>query len=85
MEDKDRIYKVGYFGGTGFLTLYRDYLQKYRLKVSKKLIKEGNVPVSKVAELVGFTDSNYFGRQFRKHFGCTPSQMAKEYNSGNVR
>ena len=31
MEDKDRIYKVGYFGGTGFLTLYRDYLQKYRL------------------------------------------------------
>lgn len=74
-----------HFFRENFGTTPLQYLQNYRLKVSKKLIKEGNIPVSKVAELAGFTDSNYFGRQFRKHFGCTPSQMAKEYNSGNVR
>ncbi len=61
------------------------YIQNYRMKMAKKLIKEGNVPVYKVAQMVGFTDYNYFGRTFRNHFGCTPTQMAKEYNSGNVR
>ena len=61
------------------------YIQNYRMKMAKKMIKEGNIPVSKVAQMVGFADYNYFGRTFRNHFGCTPTQMAKEHNSGNVR
>ena len=61
------------------------YIQNYRMKMAKKLIKEGNIPISKVAEMVGFADYNYFGRQFRNHYGCTPTQMAKKYSSGNVR
>lgn len=31
VAEGDKIYKVGYFGGTGFLTLYRDFLNKYGL------------------------------------------------------
>jgi len=31
VTDKGKTYKVGYFGGTGFLTLYKDYLNKYGL------------------------------------------------------
>ena len=27
-------YKIGYFGGTGFLTLYKDYLIKYGIDLS---------------------------------------------------
>ena len=61
------------------------YIQNYRMKMAKKLIKEGVAPVSRVAEMVGFADYNYFGRQFRNHYGCTPTQMFKKYNSGNVR
>lgn len=61
------------------------YIQNYRMKMAKKLIKEGNAPVSKVSQMVGFADYNYFGRCFRNHYGCTPTQMAKKYNSGNVR
>ncbi len=61
------------------------YIQNYRMKMAKKLIKEGNAPVSQVAEMVGFSDYNYFGRCFRKHYGCTPTQMQKENCSGNVR
>ena len=29
--DNFKTYKVGYFGGTGFLTLYKDFLKKYNL------------------------------------------------------
>ena len=61
------------------------YIQNYRMKMAKKLIKERTTPVSQVAQMVGFADYNYFGRTFRNHFGCPPTQMAKEYNSGNVR
>lgn len=61
------------------------YVQNYRMKMAKKLIKEGSTPVSRVAEMVGFADYNYFGRQFRNYYGCTPTQMVKKYNSGNVR
>ena len=61
------------------------YVQNYRMKMAKKLIKEGNIPISKVAEMVGFADYNYFGRTFRNHYGCTPTQMAKKYNSAIVR
>lgn len=61
------------------------YIQNYRMKMAKKLIKEGNIPISKVAEMVGFADYNYFGRTFRNHYGRTPTQMAKKYNSAIVR
>lgn len=61
------------------------YIQNYRMKIAKKLIKEGNIPISKVAEMVGFADYNYFGRTFRNHYSCTPTQMAKKYNSAIVR
>ena len=61
------------------------YIQNFRMKMAKKLIKEGNIPISKVAEMVGFADYNYFGRTFRNHYGCTPTQMAKKYNSAIVR
>lgn len=32
--DNFKTYKVGYFGGTGFLTLYKDYLKKYKQDLS---------------------------------------------------
>ena len=31
ITDSGKTYKVGYFGGSGFLTLYRDFLKKYGL------------------------------------------------------
>ncbi len=31
ITDGGKTYKVGYFGGSGFLTLYRDFLKKYEL------------------------------------------------------
>ena len=34
IEENGTVYKVGYFGGTGFLTLYKDYLQQYSLPLS---------------------------------------------------
>ena len=32
IKDEGRSYRVGYFGGIGFLSLYRDYLKKYGIE-----------------------------------------------------
>lgn len=34
VADGTKIYRVGYFGGSGFLTLYKDFLKKYKLPLS---------------------------------------------------
>ena len=47
--------------------------QLERLNLLKK--KEGNV--AEVADSVGFSDYNHFGRQFRRYYGCTPSEILK--------
>lgn len=44
--DKDKVYKVGYFGGTGFLTLYKDFLKKYGLDL--KLRKDFQNTIEKL-------------------------------------
>jgi len=39
--------------------------------------------VTEIAFQVGFTDSNYFTRQFNKLIGVTPSQYRKQYSPIN--
>lgn len=49
-----------------------DYLLSKRTDEAKKLLLEGVLPLSRVAEEVGFTDYNYFSRTFKKRTGYTP-------------
>lgn len=53
------------------------YINEIRLKKAMNLLKAGEYSATEVAEMVGFADYNYFGRQFRKAFGCTPTQVQK--------
>lgn len=51
------------------------YINEIRLNKAMHLLKTGEYSSSEVAELAGFSDYNYFGRIFRRTYGCTPSQM----------
>lgn len=53
------------------------YVNEVRLKKAAKLLKKEVFTVAEVAALVGISDYNYFGRIFRRYFGCTPSEMVK--------
>jgi signal transduction histidine kinase/DNA-binding response OmpR family regulator/ABC-type sugar transport system substrate-binding protein len=50
-----------------------EYLKRYRIKQAKTLLEEGNKNVTKVALEVGFSDSSYFARVFRREIGVSPS------------
>ena len=64
-----------------FTNLYHcspmEHIIMLRLKYSCKLLKEDNLSITDIAVKCGFNDSNYFSRQFKKHYGVTPSELRK--------
>lgn len=53
------------------------YILSLRIATAKKLLKESNLPLAKIAESVGFPDESYFGKVFKKETGFTPSAYRK--------
>lgn len=51
------------------------YINRIRLQKAMQLLKAGEYSSTEVAEMVGFTDYNHFGRLFRKTYGCTPTKV----------
>jgi len=49
------------------------YLNRYRIKQAKLLLATGSKTVTEIAFDVGFSDSSYFARVFRREVGLSPS------------
>ncbi len=57
-----------------------EYLLRLRLKKSVMLLLNPELPISEIAGRTGFADSNYFCRQFRKHYGVSPLKYRRKSN-----
>jgi signal transduction histidine kinase/ligand-binding sensor domain-containing protein/DNA-binding response OmpR family regulator len=55
-----------------------EFIRDYRLKRAAHLLKNHDLSVVDVSYQVGFTDRRYFSQMFKKRFGKTPSEYAKE-------
>ncbi len=62
--------------GTTIMT----YLMKLRLYIASQLLRDTTLPITEIYERVGFNDPAHFGRQFRKHYGTSPSEYRRQYN-----
>jgi signal transduction histidine kinase/AraC-like DNA-binding protein/ABC-type sugar transport system substrate-binding protein len=49
-----------------------EYLNRYRIKQAKELLRRTDARITEVAAQVGFADLAYFSRVFRKHVGASP-------------
>lgn len=58
-----------------------DYLIQTRLQKAAGLFCDPGLSITKVAFMVGFSDSNYFTRQFRKRFGISPREYRRKLGS----
>ena len=58
-----------------------DYLTEFRMKKAKELFDGGNSLVLDVAEKVGYSDANYFGKCFKKYYGIAPSKYIESKRS----
>jgi len=50
-----------------------DYLKRYRIRQAKALLEASDKTVTEVSLEVGFSDSSYFARVFRREAGVSPS------------
>ena len=48
------------------------YLQRLRLERARMLLRQCELPITKISYDCGFNDSNYFTRQFSKAYGLSP-------------
>ena len=55
-----------------------NYLLKLRIEHACTLLQAGKLSVSEVAAAVGFNDSNYFARLFRKSLGSSPRNYRRQ-------
>ena len=57
-----------------FLTASRPaaYILRRRMHKAKKLLKVTDLPISEIANNVGFSDYNYFSRVYKKTYGKSP-------------
>ena len=55
---------------TGFSPI--DYLLHVRLSKAAELLLKSEMSISEIAQECGFTDSNYFSRQFKKRYNLSP-------------
>lgn len=60
---------------TGFTIM--NYLNNIRMNRAKDLMDTTSMSISDIAELVGFTDPQYFSKKFRDFDGRSPSQYKK--------
>ena len=59
---------------------FSDYLNKTKNMKAKELILETNMKINDIAKEVGYTDSSYFYRKFKKFFGVSPSTLREMKN-----
>jgi AraC-like DNA-binding protein len=84
--DLDQLAGIAHMSKRHFLRAFRAavgkspiaYLIEHRVGRAAALLRHGGANVTEVAFRVGFNDSNYFSRQFRKVMGVSPREYQKE-------
>ncbi len=56
------------------------FLEKYRIEESKKLLESKHFSITEIAEILGFCNAYYFTKVFKKHENITP----KEYKNSHA-
>ena len=54
------------------------YLTRHRVDAAARLLRESSMSAAEIAAACGFSDASYFGKVFRRAFGCTPAQYRRQ-------
>lgn len=53
------------------------YIMEYRINKAKQLLRDPRYKITEISSRVGYADSNYFGKIFKKCVGFSPSEYRK--------
>ena len=82
------VHQMAFQAGVSVSVLYRklrsltgitvhDFVKTIRMKKAMQLLETGMNQVNEVATAVGYEDSKYFSKEFRKTFGKTPTEIKR--------
>lgn len=57
---------------------FSEYLNRARIRRAEELLRKGDIPVSEVCGMVGYSDHSYFCKVFKKFTGKTPSEFRRQ-------
>jgi transcriptional regulator GlxA family with amidase domain len=75
----DRTFARRFAKATGMSPL--EYVHTLRLEEAKQMLEGSDEPVEEIANQVGYEDTSFFGRLFRRKVGLTPTQYRKRFGS----
>jgi YesN/AraC family two-component response regulator len=56
---------------------FKEFLTEQRIEAAKKLLKQGDISLKDIGHRVGYNDTSYFIRSFKKHEGITPKDYQR--------
>lgn len=75
----ERSFKRRFEQATGMSPL--EYVHTLRLEEAKQALESTNSPVEAIAQEVGYQDTSFFNRLFRRKVGLTPAQYRRRFGS----
>lgn len=54
---------------------FNEYLTSVRMDQAIRLLKQPSLRIQDVSQMLGYADSKYFSKVFKKHYGITPTQL----------
>lgn len=61
----------------------RQYLLRRRIGEAQNLLISTDLPISRIAEQLGYDTQNYFDQQFSKHTGMPPRKFRQAFQAGS--
>lgn len=56
---------------------FKEYLTELRMEAGKKMLREGELSLREISNAIGYADTNYFVRAFKKYEGVTPKDYQR--------
>lgn len=56
----------------------RDYLMNQRVARAKEMLLDGNIPIQRISDVLGFGTQSYFGKIFKKLSGMSPGEYREQ-------
>ena len=63
---------------------FNNYLDRIRITEAKRLLAQDGYKVYEVAEMVGYTNINYFHNKFKKYVGISPLNYKRQCRGENI-
>ncbi|MNJ40257.1 HTH-type transcriptional activator Btr [compost metagenome] len=54
---------------------FTEYINRYRIEKAKELLRTTNLKVQEIARNVGYWETGYFYKQFKKYVGISPTEF----------